>query len=122
MTELLARENGYAIDKKALQEMDVQKKRRVKLTNLWTSHGDSISFSEQLNLLAMMGRLIKLRSYQESITLGDDSYLVFDKTPFYAEMGGQMGDQGTVFINDQSIPVTDVIKIHTAFPPKLTSR
>ena len=48
--------------------------------------------------------------FQECITLDKETYLVFEKTPFYAEMGGQRGDGGTVFINDQSIIITDVIK------------
>jgi alanyl-tRNA synthetase len=39
-----------------------------------------------------------------------DTYLVFDQTPFYAEMGGQVGDTGDVLINDQKFEIVDCIK------------
>jgi alanyl-tRNA synthetase len=42
---------------------------------------------------------------------GDEIYLVLDKTPFYAESGGQVGDQGTVSGNDIELKVTDTIKV-----------
>ena len=49
-------------------------------------------------------------SLLDTISLEGETYLIFDRTPFYAEMGGQRGDEGTVFINDQSLIITDVIK------------
>jgi alanyl-tRNA synthetase len=58
--------------------------------------------------------LAHLRNYStkslECISQDDRTYLVFEKSPFYAEMGGQVGDCGTVFIHDQTLTVTDVIK------------
>ena len=41
------------------------------------------------------------------------TYLVFDRSPFYAEMGGQAGDAGTVSINGNSIQITDTVKDKT---------
>lgn len=39
-----------------------------------------------------------------------DVFLIFDQTPFYAEMGGQAGDSGAVLIGSTAFPVTDTIK------------
>ncbi len=44
-------------------------------------------------------------------TLNGNGYAVFDITPFYAESGGQIGDQGTVLIDEKEIAhITDVQK------------
>jgi len=39
-----------------------------------------------------------------------ESFLVFDETPFYAEMGGQAGDSGTVLIDGQLVHIVDTVK------------
>ena len=45
-----------------------------------------------------------------SIAGGETGILVLDKTPFYAEMGGQVADQGVILLGDSRFQVTNVQK------------
>ena len=45
-----------------------------------------------------------------SIAGGESGILVLDKTPFYAEMGGQVADQGVILMGDSRFTVTNVQK------------
>ena len=45
-----------------------------------------------------------------SITGGEKGIIVLDKTPFYAEMGGQAADHGVLMFGDNRFDVTDVQK------------
>ncbi len=45
-----------------------------------------------------------------SITGGEKGIIVLDKTPFYAEMGGQVADHGVICIDDTKFAVTNVLK------------
>ena len=47
--------------------------------------------------------IIKDDQLVDSASDNDDVLLVFDKTPFYAEMGGQIADTGVVIINNEIV-------------------
>ncbi len=45
-----------------------------------------------------------------TIAGGESGIIVLDRTPFYAEMGGQVADQGMILVGDSRFQVTDVQK------------
>ncbi len=45
-----------------------------------------------------------------SIAGGENGIIVLDKTPFYAEMGGQVADHGVILVGDSRFQVTNVQK------------
>ena len=45
-----------------------------------------------------------------SIAGGENGIIVLDKTPFYAEMGGQVADHGVIMVGDSRFTVTNVQK------------
>ena len=61
---------------------------------------------EKCNILAIVsdGELCS------SVRTGDEAVIVLDKTPFYAEMGGQTADWGTMSTNEAFFNVTNVQK------------
>lgn len=46
----------------------------------------------------------------EVIASGDDLFLSFEQTPFYAEMGGQLGDHGRVTFGTTTLHIVDTLK------------
>jgi alanyl-tRNA synthetase len=46
----------------------------------------------------------------EAIKSEQGTFLVFDKTPFYAEMGGQVGDTGHALLGGKAVAITDTVK------------
>lgn len=47
----------------------------------------------------------------EAVAEGDNATIIVKETPFYATMGGQQGDKGTITTKDGSFTVEDTIKL-----------
>ena len=47
----------------------------------------------------------------DTIQRGQEAIVVLDHTPFYAESGGQVGDQGVLHAGDARFAVTDTLKV-----------
>ncbi len=61
---------------------------------------------EEVKILA----IVVGEEISSKVVKGEEAILVLDKTPFYAEMGGQMADRGTISTENAVFNVTDVQK------------
>ena len=59
------------------------------------------------------------RSQVDEISEGQEGVVILDKTPFYAEMGGQVGDRGTITAENCVLRVTDTVKAKDFFVHKV---
>jgi alanyl-tRNA synthetase len=54
--------------------------------------------------------LIKNEEFVEKLNQGDKAIIITEETPFYAEMGGQVGDKGIILANNFKAEVIDCKK------------
>ena len=116
LTELIASEKGYTVDMEGFgKELQKQKDRARNATanefGDWTIYndGEEEAFLGYDNFELDGVKLLKQRTVkQKNKTMFQ---LVFDRTPFYAEMGGQVGDTGVIVSESgEEVKILNTIK------------
>jgi alanyl-tRNA synthetase len=102
LTADVARERGVAVDEEGFDRaMDAQRERARAASQFKT--GDALAYSgakttfRGYDTLSEEGRVVALYrngARTESLSTGERGVVVLDRTPFYAESGGQVGDRG----------------------------
>jgi alanyl-tRNA synthetase len=114
LTSLIARENGLSVDEEGFEEaMKQQKTRSRSAAKLETGDWVTVYDKDEVEFvgydsLTSQAKILKYRQIKDKT--GNKFQLVLDKTPFYAESGGQVGDRGILFNDSESIKVLDTKK------------
>ena len=110
LTELMARESGLAVDKAGFERLmqeqreraqAAQKKTVIKLSEIETKEPTEFKGYDAGEVEAKV---------LEVVHMDGKAAVVLDVSPFYAEMGGQLGDMGTLLAGAEIIPVLNTQK------------
>ncbi len=121
LTELICREQGMTLDEEGFNKcMEEQKNRarnaaEVKLGD-WVIVNGNANEDESENLSDFVGydyteypcHIVKYREVKQK--KGTAYEMILDQTPFYGEMGGEIGDTGVLVSENEEIKVLDTKK------------
>ena len=126
LTAEIAREKGLSLDWEGfLAEMEKQRERaRAKgvvvkprpATVVATAHGPKVIINTKFvgyEIASSQSKVIELAVKEKAVktaSRGDEVDIVLDKTPFYSEMGGQVGDSGEISSRKGKVAIVNTIR------------
>lgn len=123
LTNDVAREKGYSIDDKGFEAaMAAQRQRAQQASNFGKDYNNDIKSSFASAFTGYdsefgSSKIVELFDAQGSVNrleAGTTGVVILDQTPFYAESGGQVGDTGTLELDNGVFRVTDTVKLGNA--------
>jgi alanyl-tRNA synthetase len=124
LTQEIAEEKGLTVDAEGFEvEMEKQRDRGrgARKTIDLTVQGSLDQLAEHLHQTAFLGYTESSSAAKVELLMvdgeavdkavaGSDVQIILDKTPFYAESGGQIGDRGYLSVGDTLVRIEDVKK------------
>jgi alanyl-tRNA synthetase len=124
LTADIARERGLAIDIAGYEAaMEVQRKQSQAASKFGMDLSGGVRLDDKTDFLGYkavtdLGKVVALLkggAPVQMLNAGDEGEVVLDRTPFYAESGGQVGDAGELANVSARFTVTDTQKRGAAF-------
>ncbi|MDD4718728.1 MAG: alanine--tRNA ligase [Bacilli bacterium] len=114
-------EKGYKLSKEEFDasmkhQQDLARSARTDVSSMNVQNEALINFKDESNFIgyetiSATTKVIGLFDGEKMVDkLIGEGYVVMDETPFYAESGGQVSDQGTLKINNQTFDVLELFK------------
>ncbi len=124
LTGDIARERNLTLDEAGFErEMDAQRERARSASSFGMDYNSLVKVdvaTEFTGYSATAGEARVVALYKEGVSVeqlgeGEDGVVILDRTPFYAESGGQIGDSGYLTAGDVRFDVSDTTKTGGAF-------
>ena len=128
LTEDVARENGLTVDRQGFDQAMARQQERGRSSGKFTQQAQiSTKAIEKLTPTRFLGydtlqsddgtidAILVNGEVVDELKAGDEAVLLLDKTPFYAESGGQVGDTGHISADGVDFVVQDTIKLAGVF-------
>ena len=119
LTNDIARERGLELDIEGYEAaMQAQRKRsqesgsfQVDYNNVINVEGETefLGYAEVDSMSSVRGLFVEGEA-RDAITAGESAVLILDRTPFYGESGGQVGDTGYMHTDSVRLEVRDTTK------------
>lgn len=119
LTNDIARERGLELDIEGYEAaMQAQRKRsqesgsfQVDYNNVINVEGETefLGYAEVDSMSSVRGLFVEGEA-RDAITAGESAVLILDRTPFYGESGGQVGDTGYMHTDSARLEVRDTTK------------
>src|SRR6478736_785745 len=115
MTQLLATERGLSTDLdgfEGLMEAQRNRGRAARKTDVIVAatEGEATATATKFTGYGIDATHATHAKVVDVVKTEKDAFLVFDQTPFYGEMGGQVGDTGHALINGAKVDIVDTVK------------
>ena len=127
LTQEILEEKGFDVDEEGFKKaMEVQREtaRKARKTTNYMGADETVYESLDTSLSTQFVGYDKLiedsvitaltteKEVVQALADGDKGTIVVEQTPFYATMGGQVGDKGIIKTNEGTFVVVDTIKLH----------
>lgn len=131
LTADIARERQLKVDHNGFDiAMGLQRERAQQASQFGSNYNDQLKSDHNTQFKGytrneFSATIVELFNNEASVAelkAGEQGIVILDKTPFYAESGGQAGDQGLLHIDDGIFEVHDTTKMGNAFAHKGIAR
>jgi len=132
LTADIARERSLKIDQDGFKSaMQQQRERAQKASNFGTDYNQQLKSDHKTAFKgydndSYSSTVVELFNSQDQepvnqLNSGEQGIVILDRTPFYAESGGQVGDSGLLHLDGGVFEVSDTIKLGNAFAHRGTA-
>lgn len=106
LTTLLAKENGFSVDEIGFETLMKEQKERSRAARVITA----IEATKEQSEFTTSFEGYNQTEIEATVLFVKDNTFITNHTPFYVEMGGQMGDSGLVSVNGNSFKIDSTQK------------